>query len=205
MRERKSDRRTNLSMLLLLAVDQLQSATVYSLHSKLGLSMGSTSPALARMEKEGLLTSVTGGDRGKTSFSLTPAGRQLLKDRWKETFRDPKKDVEEVLRVVTLAFALGDSSDRNSATGYLEAASRARVETAEREQQEAEELKELASTPFGLYDWMRSLCSGARMQSEATALSKIAREIRKEELRSRISTNPLTRVVQEAAEQEETK
>jgi DNA-binding PadR family transcriptional regulator len=174
----KSDGRTSLSMLVLMAIDQMQSATVYSLYRKLGLSLGSTAPALARMEKEGLVSGVTAGARGKTSFSLTPKARHMLLENWKESLSDPLVSLEDVLRGVALAFALGGNAEKELAIAFMEEASRTHNILAIRERAQADRLKKNLTTPLDLYCWMKSEATWARKQSEASALGTIAQGIK---------------------------
>jgi len=178
MARSKSDGRTSLRMLVLMAIDQMQSATVYSLYRKLGLSLGSTAPALARMEKEGLVSGVTGGTRGKTSFSLTPKAKLVLLENWKESLSDPLVSPEDVLRGVALAFALGGNSEKELAIAFMEEASRVHSVLARKDRAQSDRLRKNLATPLDLYCWMKSEATWARKQSEASALATIAQGIR---------------------------
>jgi DNA-binding PadR family transcriptional regulator len=96
---------TSLELLICSFVDR-GLRTAYDLHRQAGLSIGSTIPALTRLETSGLLKkqTVTTGDRRSNSYRLSPTGRKLARTAWRPLLEDQSpRNIEDVLRVVELA------------------------------------------------------------------------------------------------------
>jgi DNA-binding PadR family transcriptional regulator len=79
----------------------------YDLHSKGGLSLGSTLPALRRLEEAGLVRKKVPAGSGKRPrywFQVSAAGRELARGGWIPMLRDlPPSDFDAVLRLVDVA------------------------------------------------------------------------------------------------------
>ncbi len=93
--------------LLVLALVQSGLATTYDLKSIAGLSVGSTAPILARLEQAGLVEAPEPGIRSSRRFTITKAGKKYLSVGWEELLDRQPTDVDEILRITYLAWALG--------------------------------------------------------------------------------------------------
>jgi DNA-binding PadR family transcriptional regulator len=81
--------------------------TSYTLQRTGGLSVGSTVPALRRLEEAGLVRK-TGGivasKRPRYGYQVSAAGRKLARDGWKVHLRAPNHlDLDAVIRVADMA------------------------------------------------------------------------------------------------------
>jgi DNA-binding PadR family transcriptional regulator len=81
--------------------------TPYDLHQQGGLSLGSTVPALRRLETEGLVRKkapVGSSKRPRHWFQLTVAGRKLALSGWIPLLKaSPPEDFDAVLRLADIA------------------------------------------------------------------------------------------------------
>jgi DNA-binding PadR family transcriptional regulator len=82
-------------------------STRYDLQRRGGVSLGSSTPALKRLQLAGLVTEREADDgtmRIRQVLNLTPAGRRVSRKAWRDYFRqDANLDVEAILRVVDIA------------------------------------------------------------------------------------------------------
>jgi DNA-binding PadR family transcriptional regulator len=106
--------------------------TPYDLHSKGGLSLGSTLPALRRLEEAGLVRKKApsgSSKRPRHCFQVSAAGRKMARGGWIQLLKDqPPSDFDAVLRLVDIAqhyqakdadvvaFLTAASSERRSPT-----------------------------------------------------------------------------------------
>ncbi|WP_263367959.1 PadR family transcriptional regulator [Edaphobacter bradus] len=149
--------------------------TTYHLQRQAGLSLGSTVPALRRLEARRLITrqeTLTLGARPKHSFALTPAGKKLARSGWKPLF-DPGRadDLDAILRIAEMARANGVESAE--IREFLERSSRTRLEAA-RTQGDS-----LAADEPQKYVTTRSRWNRARLEAEAKFLAGLAEEYKK--------------------------
>ena len=81
--------------------------TPYDLHSKGGLSLGSTLPALQRLEEAGLVRKKAPSGSSKRPrhwFQLSASGRKLARGGWIHLLKaQPPSDFDAVLRLVDIA------------------------------------------------------------------------------------------------------
>ena len=80
--------------------------TAYEFHREAGLSVGSSIPALSRLQRAGLLNKeiVSTGDRRSSSYTLSPSGRKFTQTAWRSMLqKDSPSDPDTILRVVELA------------------------------------------------------------------------------------------------------
>src|ERR1017187_4663427 len=82
--------------------------TSYDLLQQGGLSLGSTVPALRRLEKAGLVRRKTptanSSGRPRHCYELSPAGRKLARTGWMPLLKNPPPtDLDAVLRLADLA------------------------------------------------------------------------------------------------------
>lgn len=146
--------------------------TTYDLQRQAGLSLGSTVPALRRLEGKRLITrreTFTPGARPKYSFALTSAGKRLARSGWKAFLKPGRADdLDAILRIVELARAneVTPAKIRN----FLEGSSQTRLELAKTRDgsQAAEESQDYTSTRR---QWNR-----ARLEAEAKFLACMAKE-----------------------------
>lgn len=81
--------------------------TKYEFQRQGGISLGSSSPALKRLQKARLITqqhAEDGTKRVRQILKLTPAGRRVMRWGWRQYFdAEVNLDVEAILRVIDLA------------------------------------------------------------------------------------------------------
>jgi DNA-binding PadR family transcriptional regulator len=80
--------------------------TPYDLNRQGGLSLGSTVPALKRLETAGLVrkkAAVGLSRRPRHWFQLSAAGRKLARGGWIPLLKDPPSDFDAVLRLADMA------------------------------------------------------------------------------------------------------
>jgi DNA-binding PadR family transcriptional regulator len=102
--------------------------TGYELHRQGGLSLGSTNPALGRLETQGLVRKqiLESGDRPRHSYRLSPAGRKLARTGWHRLLIDETpRDLEHLLRVTDVADHYG--APANQIREFLERAADQRI------------------------------------------------------------------------------
>jgi DNA-binding PadR family transcriptional regulator len=155
--------------------------TTYDLQRQAGLSLGSTVPALRRLEGKRLITrreSFTLGARPKHSFARTAAGKKLGRSGWK-TFLKPGRadDLDAILRIVELARA--NDTDPAEIRKFLEVSSRTRFESAQNQG------RVMAAEKSRDYTSMRRRWSQARLEAEAKFLAGMAKQYRKPTKRGR--------------------
>ena len=169
-------RKRNLSLeIFILAMVDRGMATPYDLRERGALSIGATIPALARMEKEGLVTHTIVGRRHE--FELTTSGRRRLKTDWQRDLdRHAPTDFDDILRTAYLNWLL---SGPKQASRFLEAAGKTRSRVAAERKLEAQRLlSEFAASPNGtVYRWMKATAEAARSSTEAATLKTIRREL----------------------------
>ncbi|WP_263366180.1 PadR family transcriptional regulator [Edaphobacter bradus] len=155
--------------------------TTYDLQRQAGLSLGSTVPALRRLEAKRLITrqeTFTPGSRPRNAFALTAAGRKLARNGWKPLLDSGRSDddLEAVLRIAEMARA--NNAHPVEIKRFLAEASRTRLESAK------VEAKAVAQKPQD-YVTVRDRWSQARLQAEAKFLTDLADEYRKPTRRTR--------------------
>jgi DNA-binding PadR family transcriptional regulator len=154
----------------------------YSFREVAGISVGASTPALKRLQVDGLVTSSAAGNRNKIEFALTNRGRQALEkglQDWLERFRrEPPRDVESVVRMAAIAVHKGD---QQLASDILRKAAETRHKDSKGNRRLA-----LANqvADFGqLYRTMMAVYESDRDAAEARSLSSLARTLRRRELR----------------------
>lgn len=155
--------------------------TTYDLQRQAGLSLGSTVPALRRLEAKRLITrqeTLTPGARPKHSFFLTPSGKKLARSGWKPFFEEDRADdLDAILRIVEMARA--NDFDLVEIRKFLERSSRTRLESAKSLGKTA-----VAEEPQD-YVMTRSRWNHARLEAEAKFLASVAKEYKKPAKRRR--------------------
>jgi DNA-binding PadR family transcriptional regulator len=155
--------------------------TTYALQRQAGLSLGSTVPALRRLEARRLITreeTLTLGARPKHSFALTQAGKKLARNGWKPLFDAGRADdLDSILRVAEMARV--NDVDPQKIRKFLEHCSRTRLESARAQ----------ADRPAGEvaqeYVTTKILWNRARLEAEAKFLASLAQKYTKPARRQR--------------------
>lgn len=118
---------TILELFLLSLIDR-GLRTKYDLQRKGGVSLGSSSPALIRMQAAKLVVQDVESKQGKRprhGLKLSAAGRKLAREGWKTQFRNFEGgDIDAILRVVDMAFHNG--ANATEIADFLELAASAR-------------------------------------------------------------------------------
>ena len=126
---RDKRRRTDLDLFVLALIDSGVS-TPYEFQKAAGLSPGATIPALQRLLEAGSVRQGKPGSRGRTNYSITPAGRKFLKSGWRILIEDgPSGDLDADLRVALLALWAGGK--RQLATDFLQQSAMKKLESIE--------------------------------------------------------------------------
>jgi len=148
--------------------------TAYDLQSDAGVSLGSSVPALKRLEAAALVkrrVQVGSSKRPRHQFELTATGRKLARGGWLSLLKDPPpSDLDSILRLVDVAQHYKAKVDDVAA--FLDAASSERrastrsVRTGFRE----------ARVPLGIMA-TRAAWSASRLQAEAKFLERLAKSL----------------------------
>jgi DNA-binding PadR family transcriptional regulator len=149
--------------------------TNYDLQRQAGLSLGSTVPALRRLEAKRLITrqeTLTPGARPKHSFALTQAGKKLVRSGWKPLFDAGRADdLDAILRVAEMARV--NDVGPGKIKKFLEQCSRIRLESARAQ------ADRLAGEVAQEYVTSKSQWNRARLEAEAKFLASLAEKYSK--------------------------
>jgi DNA-binding PadR family transcriptional regulator len=164
--------------LFVLAMVRQGLATPYELKTKAGLSLGSTVPVLARLEKDALVKASEKGARRSRKFSITAKGTKALTKGWPEQLATDHTDLDSILRVASLAWLHGDIKAcqefmKRSAKGLHGWAGSLRAE--------ADRLAaKIVESPDGdTFVWLRTHCEAARAETDAESLAELSDRITK--------------------------
>jgi DNA-binding PadR family transcriptional regulator len=165
--------RSSLELLLLSFVCQ-GLRTPYDLKARAGLSLGSTIPALERLNQAKLLK-CSKGPRGSNVYEITLTGVKALETGWKDLSIMPVSDSDAVLRTAFLVWKYG-SSDKGS--DLLRSAAQDALGRAKVARVEADRLKSGPTyVSSDAYCWLRSNFEAARLEGEAKAFIAISGEL----------------------------
>jgi DNA-binding PadR family transcriptional regulator len=169
--------RSNLE-LFVLALVQNGHSTPYELKTKVGLSLGSTVPVLARLEKDVLVKASEPGLRRSRRYSITAKGAKVLAQGWAEQLATRPNDIDSILRVAYLAWLNGDNE---ACMKFLERSSESLRGWSSSLGAEANRLAvTITEKPDGdTFMWLRTYCEAARAEAEAAALVELSRRINK--------------------------
>ena len=170
--------------LFVLCLVQTGLGTTYDLKSKAGLSVGSTAPILARLEDGGLIEAPQAGVRGTRRFAITKAGSKHLAAEWKHLLNRQPTDIDEILRITYLAWAI-DSPDL--ASRFVATAAAGIEAFAATRRAEANQLLRSLTVQVGgpAYRWLRTATEAARLQAQSEALKLLGKEIKNKKNRNR--------------------
>lgn len=162
--------------LFVLALVQQGLATKYDLREKAGISLGSTSPVLDRLETDGFIKASEEGARRSRRFSITTKGANLLKQGWASYLHERPNDIDSVLRIAYLAWMNGDT---RACVEFMKKSAQALRGSASSREAEADRLElMIGETPDGdAFRWLRTRSDAARRQAEADTLLDMCKEI----------------------------
>ncbi len=162
--------------LFVLAMVRQGLATPYELKTKAGLSLGSTVPVLARLEKDAFVKASKEGARRSRKFLITAKGTKALGQGWAKQLATEHTDLDSILRVASLAWLHGDIKAcqefmKRSADGLRGWAGSLRAE--------ADRLAaKIGKSPDGdNFVWLRTHCEAARAETDAAALVELSDRI----------------------------
>ena len=164
--------------LFVLALVQSGMATTYDLKSQAGLSVGSTSPILARLEEAGYVEAPKAErGRGTRRFSITTAGRKHLSTGWTQLLDRRPTDTDEILRITYIAWVMGS---RDMAATFVENSAAGLGHLAATRQAEVNQLRGTLGGQLGgrAFRWLRTAAEAARLQAQAEALKQLGRQIK---------------------------
>ena len=138
--------------------------------------MGSTSPALKRLEEDGLITGSDPGARGSRKFTVTANGKRALKQDWESHLNSRPTDLDSIIRIAYLAW---EFQGRNAAAKYLQESSMSLSGRASSRKAEAERLSHaLTDSPDSeTFSWLRTRSEAMRLEVDATLLKDLAEQI----------------------------
>jgi DNA-binding PadR family transcriptional regulator len=169
--------RTNLELFVLAMVQQ-GLATPYELKTKAGLSLGSTVPVLARLERDALVKASKEGARRSRTFSITAKGVKVLTQGWSEHVATRPKDIDSILRIAYLAWLNGDSA---TCAKFMERSAESLRGWATSRRAEADRLhSRIGEEPDGeAFMWLRMYTKATQASAEAAALVDLSGRINK--------------------------
>ena len=149
--------------------------TPYALQREGELSLGATTPSLRRLSKARLVVrddAENATRRPRHEYRVTAAGRKAALTGWREHFDKVRiaSDLDSVLRLVDLAVHYG--AKRDEIVMFLKRAAEQRFSRARR----AETVNSFGQGALS-YQRTRWQCESARLEAEATVLSRLATEL----------------------------
>lgn len=147
--------------------------SVYQLYAQMGISLGSSSRSLERLEHYRLVRGETGEGARKTAFQITDEGRAHLFEVWRTAVSHGRESTEpeEVFRAIMLAALMGGEDELRMCIPKLrDLAGNRRVQATE-VIKEAESRNEMASSYYGQ---LRAIYEAGRMRGESEALDEIS-------------------------------
>jgi len=164
--------------LFVLALVQRGCATPYDFKSQAGISVGSSAPVLARLEKSGYLKGSDPGVRARRQFSITKAGTKTLDSGWRRLLASRPTDPDATLRITYLAWALGREREL---TEFINASSTTLKNAAATRMAEANQLQPMAGNPGGeAFRWLKASFEAARLRAQSQALKELGKQIKKQ-------------------------
>jgi DNA-binding PadR family transcriptional regulator len=161
--------------LFLLALIDSGLSTPYEFHSRAGISVGASLPALKKLLQQRLVSRGKAGDRRRMQYSLTAGGRAALNKSELRPKEDVEEDIASSLRVAILSDYLGSRAQAmktlDKTRGLLSASTRLRVPPD-------------LNSPAAAYRWMLSICDRHRRKAEIAALTEILQTMKRERVKS---------------------
>ncbi len=169
---------TILDLFILSAIDRGAGST-YDLQRDAGISLGASTPSLARLTRAKLVSKEEGRsstNRPRTSFQLTASGKREVRNSWQQLLNDQTiTDLDSILRIADMASHYGGDPQRIKS--YLRRAGEQRIRMAEQAKLKSE------MTPIRpkrlRYSRMRAQCDEQRLKAEGNALMLIGNSFRR--------------------------
>jgi DNA-binding PadR family transcriptional regulator len=164
--------RTHLSPLDLFVLTLVAqgNATVYALREKAGISESSAIPTLRWLEREQLLGRSNAGSRGKQEFSITIAGRKVLRRLAASQLYQTSLDLQAILRLIALA-----GMDKTAEAPHDLATKALQDRRQSRRRMPPEEPGRVNwDDPGESYRFMKLISERARVAAEITVLEHVA-------------------------------
>jgi hypothetical protein len=163
--------------LLLLSLMQDGMGTPYELKTRAHISLGSSIPALTRLEADGLIQASDPQPRRSRRFTLKTKGRIALKKGWSRHLKSSTTDVESILRITYLA-CLNKSSGK--AAAFLESAAVRLRGLATMAQAEVSRFgRQGKGADNETLRWLRARLEVRRIEAEADEMILLAKDLRK--------------------------
>ena len=161
---------------LILALLQNGLRNSYDFRSKAGISVGTSSPVLARLHSSGLVEESGTEQRTAHRYLVTPAGAKALKEGWHACLNSQPADIDSIIRVTYLAWTLGNDQDVSDFLRRADASLHAR--TATTHAQASELFLGISKRMHGnAYRWLRASCEAARLDASAVALTRLSDQL----------------------------
>ncbi len=154
---------------ILALIDRAGLKSLYSFQKHAALQPGGIRPALLRLEQRKLIQRAESSRRQRRDFSLTPEGRDLLREAWRQCLRDTG-DTEGILRSICVALLMGQP---DLAVYFVKSVRDNRSNDARAKEHEAEGLNRAQNDPLSLYMWMRATTEARRRDAEGEAFAKL--------------------------------
>ena len=164
--------------LFILALVQRGCATPYDLKAKAGISIGSSAPVLERLADDGQLKKSGRGIRDKVQFSVTKLGEKKLGKGWQALLATRPTDPDAILRIVFLAWALGEQDVLEE---FIDSAADSLRNAAAVRRAEAGQVK-AACLGVGAeaFRWLKTSLEAARIAAQSKELKELGEQIRKQ-------------------------
>ena len=169
--------RTSLELYLLTLIHR-GFGTPYALKSRADLSLGSSVPALARLEQDGLIRGSEIQSRRSRRFTVTGKGLRTLKAEWRSHLDIESSDLDSILRISYLACVLGSP---RQGSFYLRRSSKRIATLAKATEAKADRFGAIPKQADNeLLRLLRTRIEARRLAASAKELAAFARELDKD-------------------------
>lgn len=163
--------------LFILALVQRGCATPYDFLVQAGISVGSSAPVLARLEKSGSIEGSSPGVRDRRQFSITNSGAKALESGWRRLLSFRSTDPDTILRITYLAWACGR---RTEVSDFIAASAITLQNAATTRRAEARQLQEAtANRGAEAFRWLKLGFEAARLEAQSKELLELGKRVKK--------------------------
>jgi DNA-binding PadR family transcriptional regulator len=153
--------------------------SAYDLHRRAGISLGASTPALARLAKQKFVVrekSTSAGKRIRYEFRLTAIGLKIARRAWSELLGNENRafDLDSTLRIVDMAAHYG--ARRDALHRFLRRAGSERLKLAN---QATSQSREVTAKLALSYLALKARCDADRLRSEAEVLLAAAESFKR--------------------------
>ena len=169
---------SNLEYFILTLVDSGIN-TPYDLMAKAGISVGSSLPALRRLEKGESIKASSAGARGAVRFTILPYGKEQLSTELANQLKSHPSDLESMLRLVCLAWFNQYEEEDHFERILMDSAASLRAQR----KKATKEAAKLADSAYehsagNMFRWLRTHLEAHRLQAQAAVLGNLSRAAR---------------------------